>query len=186
MYYYKPYGGPFFSVKDTSKETLEVRVFAKEGNPSRRFITNPEIREALRKTNFSQKEEFGHIKFTYHKNTKTLEYTLFFPLPVIPKTTAKDRSAPVKAFAKKGIASFIETRALKYALTKFPEATKISVHLAKASMRRRIRLLGFHHAKKTELEEFKSKLRERTAANILKARAKKKILSKLKNLRPRF
>lgn len=173
-YDHKPYGGSIRTGKILTQEALYVKIVARNGVPSRNFITTPQIRRALTKASFPMEEEFGRIKFTYNKNTKTLEYTLFFPLP-LEQEKFKD---PIKVFAKKGIASILETRILKQALITFPETKFVSVFDPRAPMRRRIRALGFDHRERIRAEEFNTALRRRTALKIKQARAKRAINKK--------
>jgi hypothetical protein len=172
-YEHVPYGGSLKTGPIRSKEVLFVIIKVKTSSPSKKFVTTLGIREALAKSDYKEGQEFGHIKFTYNKKTRELDYTLFFPLPLDPERLWGRRNAPKKEFSKQGIASMIETRALEEARKYFPRATKITVFKPQRAMVNRLRKFGFNHKQEIKLKEFREKLRARVAKNIRAARAKR-------------
>lgn len=172
----RQYNGNPWSGNDFTKETLDVKISVGEATPSRNFITSPAIREALAKAAYTKGRSFGHMIFTYHPNRNLLEYTHFYPLPLgLDNFDELNFVGPKREFIGKGIASIIETHALKYALTKFPKTLKVSMHMPGPFMKKRINKLGFNAEREIELAKFKAKLRNKVAADLKRARAKRVI-----------
>ena len=141
-----------------------------EATPSKTFITSPAIREALAKAKYTTGKTFGHMIFTYHPIRNLLEYTHFYPVPI---DLYHPRLGPKGEFEGKGIASIIETRVLKHALTLFPKTLKVAMHLPSSFMQARLKKLGFNAEREIELARFKTKLRSKVAADLKRARAKR-------------
>jgi hypothetical protein len=161
-----------WSGNDFTKETLDVKISVGEGSPSANFITSPAIREALAKAAYTKGRSFGHLMFTYHPLKNLLEYTHFFPVPI---DLYHPNLGPKLEFEGKGIASIIETRALKFALKKFPKTLKVVMKLPSSFMQARLKKLGFNAEREIELAKFKAKLRSKVALDLKRARAKRVI-----------
>lgn len=174
-YEHRHYDGSERTGKDFTKEILEAKISTRISSPSQTFITTPKLRSTLSEYKYPVGKEFGRIKFTYHKKSRLLEYSLYFPLPIDPVSIGLGRNREVAdpKFTKKGIASMIETKVLDHAIKLFPRATKVSIYKPQIAMRRRIRALGINYKEQIKLKEFRTTLRGKVAKDIRTARAKR-------------
>jgi hypothetical protein len=148
---------------DYPENRLKVYVSIEKGSPSREFITGLEIREAIAKSRLKEGLAIGTMGFEYKPLGRQLCNTSYYPF------TYKDKSP----FAKKGIASLIESRAIEHARKVFPNA-RLMTHYAPSDLRiAQIKKRGITFDEITEgapLQKYRKALRKKLAADLIKGR----------------